>query len=283
MQIADHKLLKELSIRFERQQRRWNSYSQLCGFFFIVVLLLSVLWMQRGAQVGFQVHKTVRMNIVDSFQYSRFNSPTEILNWLELLADEHWVDPPCGDGKCDQPFEFPSYSRFGCRADCSALSLVSLDVHPLQVDLYFDFLHSTDGSVVSLAPTALLDLASWNVCPVNAPHGALGAIMLSLTCVMLISECVRDGINLSQATCGACYAVCCHCQASMPVLFSLAVLVMAAKTTAPLIEIRFMPLTASRLISYPHDCLVSGLLLTPPVCLVQEQRACLQQTRSSHL
>lgn len=188
MQIADHKLLKELSIRFERQQRLWNSYSQLCGFFFIVVLLLSVLWMQRGAQVGFQVHKTVRMNIVDSFQYSRFNSPTQILRWLEHLADEHWLDPPCGDGKCDQPFEFPSYSRFGCRADCSALSLVALDVHPLQVDLYFDFLHSTEGTVVSLAPTALLDLASWNVCPVNAPHGALRAILLQFTSRWHVSE-----------------------------------------------------------------------------------------------
>lgn len=50
--------------------------------------------------------------------------------------------------------------------------MVALDVHPLQIDLYFDFLHSTDGAVVSLAPTALLDLASWNVCPVDAPHGA---------------------------------------------------------------------------------------------------------------
>lgn len=170
--IADHKLLKELSIRFDRQQRRWTNYSQLCGFFLIVILLLFVLWIQRGAQVGFQVHKAVRMNIVDSFQYSRFNSPTEILTWLERLADQHWVDPPCGDGQCDQPFEFPSYSRFGCRADCSSLSLVALDVHPLQVDLYFDFLHSTDGAVVSLAPTALLDLASWNICPLSNAPGA---------------------------------------------------------------------------------------------------------------
>eukprot|EP00892_Ulva_mutabilis_P001573 jgi/Ulvmu1/11416/UM075_0078.1 len=171
-QIPDHKLLKELSIRFEKQQRRWNNYSQLCGFFFMVSLLLLVLWMQRGARVGFEVHTTVKMNIVDSFQYKSFNSPTEILTWLENLADEHWTDPPCGDGRCELPFEFPSYSRFGCRADCSLLSLVALDVNPLQIDLYFDFLHSVDSAVVSLAPTALLDLASWNVCPVDAPHGA---------------------------------------------------------------------------------------------------------------
>lgn len=175
LQLADYKLLKELSIRFERQQRRWNSYSQLCGFFAVVSLLLMVLWMQRGAKMGFEVHKTLRMNIVDSFPYDSFNSPTEILSWLQHLADEHWGDPPCGDGKCELPFELPSYSRFGCRADCSSLSTVALDVHPLQVDLYFDFLHSTDSAVVSLAPTALLDLASWNICPDDAPHGVLCA------------------------------------------------------------------------------------------------------------
>jgi hypothetical protein len=51
-----------------------------------------------------------------------------------------WKDPVCGDGLCETPFEFASYGRFGCRADCGALidlqQLMSLDI-----DLYYDFSH----------------------------------------------------------------------------------------------------------------------------------------------
>jgi hypothetical protein len=173
LQISDHKLLKELSIRYEKQQLRWQNYTKLVGFFIFTILLLLVLWLQRGAQAGYAVFETIQLNLVDSFKYDTFSSATEISTWLRTIADEHWSDPACGDGKCEQPFEFPSYSRFGCRADCSHLSSVAVDVHPLQVDLYFDFMHSTDRSFISLPPTSLLDLATWNVCPVDAPHGAL--------------------------------------------------------------------------------------------------------------
>lgn len=33
-----------------------------------------------------------------------------------------WVDPICGDGTCEAPFEFAAFSRFGCKADCGRLS-----------------------------------------------------------------------------------------------------------------------------------------------------------------
>jgi hypothetical protein len=53
-----------------------------------------------------------------------------------------WKDPVCGDGLCETPFEFASYGRFGCRADCGNLidlqSLMSLDI-----DLYYNFGHQT--------------------------------------------------------------------------------------------------------------------------------------------
>jgi hypothetical protein len=55
--VQDDKLLKELSIRFEKQQLRWHNYSQLLGFLLFTVLLLMVLWLQRGAQHGFEVFR----------------------------------------------------------------------------------------------------------------------------------------------------------------------------------------------------------------------------------
>lgn len=41
----------------------------------------------------------------------------------------------------------------------------------VQVDLYYDFQHATGRSVVSLPPTSLMELAAWNICPEDAPHG----------------------------------------------------------------------------------------------------------------
>lgn len=38
------------------------------------------------------------------------------------LLQTVWVDPICGDGTCEAPFEFAAFSRFGCKADCGRLS-----------------------------------------------------------------------------------------------------------------------------------------------------------------
>lgn len=64
-----------------------------------------------------------------------------------------WKDPVCGDGLCETPFEFASYGRFGCRADCGALidlqRLTSLDI-----DLYYNFDHQA-GSLPAAVSAAL--------------------------------------------------------------------------------------------------------------------------------
>ena len=33
--------------------------------------------------------------------------------------------PPCGDGACEPPFEFPAFGRFGCKADCGTFTNVT--------------------------------------------------------------------------------------------------------------------------------------------------------------
>ena len=129
----NHRLIKELSIRYDQQQRRWSNYSKLLGFFAFTLLFLSVLWLQRDAQTGFAVYSTVEENVVGIFEHDTVTSAAEILPWLRRIADEQWKDPACGDGKCQAPFEFPSYSRFGCRADCSHLEAVESDSTALQV------------------------------------------------------------------------------------------------------------------------------------------------------
>lgn len=51
-----------------------------------------------------------------------------------------WKDPTCGDGICEAPFEFASFSRFGCKADCGRLSDIQ-NLTEAQVDVYWDFSH----------------------------------------------------------------------------------------------------------------------------------------------
>lgn len=69
---------------------------------------------------------------------------------------------------CESPFEFASYGRFGCRADCGRLSESVENLTTIQVDLHFNF----DHPVGSIPATELMSQAQWNLCPENgAPHG----------------------------------------------------------------------------------------------------------------
>ena len=98
-----------------------------------------------------QVYSTVDNAIVpSSLQYG---SSDDVLNWLQSTLTLIWTDPVCGDGNCEEPFEYPSYGSFGCRADCGRLTDV-YNVSTLQIDLYFDFTHPT-GSVAATVSTWL--------------------------------------------------------------------------------------------------------------------------------
>jgi len=60
------------------------------------------------------------------------------------LLQEIWVDPACGDGVCESPYEFAEYSRFGCRADCGLLK----DIHNLtriRIAINHDFKHPSNS------------------------------------------------------------------------------------------------------------------------------------------
>lgn len=71
----------------------------------------------------------------------------------------------CGDGLCEAPFEFASYSRFGCRADCGKLSEVQ-NLTQIQIDVYYDFSHP----VGSIPASDLMQQARWNLCPVATAY-----------------------------------------------------------------------------------------------------------------
>ena len=73
---------------------------------------------------------------------------------MSLTIHDHqavWVDPVCGDGICEAPWEFASYSTFGCRADCGRLQDIQ-NLTKLQIDLYWDFSHPVGSIPASVSP-----------------------------------------------------------------------------------------------------------------------------------
>ena len=93
-------------------------YLFFCAFYFVVVFI------QADVYHAYAVVSSVRRAVVplddDGSPKTTMQQPTEILDWLVETAFPVWVDEVCGDGTCNEPFEFPAYGRFGCRADCGS-------------------------------------------------------------------------------------------------------------------------------------------------------------------
>jgi hypothetical protein len=127
----------------------------------------SILYYQRDAPSAYQVTSNMVTQYVPGA--TAMASLAEVTGWLSNIVSSVWTDPVCGDGKCELPFEFPTYGRFGCKADCGMFTN-SFNVTGVQVDFFYDFTHPAG----STPATTLLQQASWNVCPqedsnVNGP------------------------------------------------------------------------------------------------------------------
>ncbi|MEW5311378.1 MAG: hypothetical protein WDW38_003099 [Sanguina aurantia] len=154
---AAQQVVRELYVRFEKQQQRWRDYRSLFSFLGFVSLFLAILYLQRSAGTAFMVYSTID-SVVTPPQKS-YQSTGDVYNWLNGVLTTVWTDPVCGDGVCEAPFEYASYSHFGCRADCGKLQNIQ-NLTTIQIDLYYDFTHPV-GSI----PRDLMQQASWNLCP----------------------------------------------------------------------------------------------------------------------
>mmetsp|Transcript_10216 Transcript_10216/g.33452 ORF Transcript_10216/g.33452 Transcript_10216/m.33452 type:complete len:1592 (+) Transcript_10216:74-4849(+) len=164
------KVVQSLHDEYLKQYQRGNDYKNL--FFFLVygMFWMAVMYMQRSATDAYAVTHTLGAQLLPggAGEDTQFElaSKDEVYDWLEGIISSVWLDPVCGDGVCEEPFEFPSYGRFGCRADCKQLNdrLIEggvYNVSTLQIDLYYDFSH-VKGSTPS---TTLMQDTSWNLCP----------------------------------------------------------------------------------------------------------------------
>ena len=74
------KIVKELYHRYEKQQQRWRDYRTLFGFLTFVAWFLATLYLQRSADVAYQVHSTMA-DVLDPGTTS-MQSTDEIYAWL---------------------------------------------------------------------------------------------------------------------------------------------------------------------------------------------------------
>ena len=52
----------------------------------------------------------------DGGMTTTFSSNDEVLAYIgDKILTPTWVDPVCGDGNCEYPWEFPAWGRFGCK------------------------------------------------------------------------------------------------------------------------------------------------------------------------
>jgi len=148
----------DLRQQLRDKKRRGAGYLNLFQYLFFCMFYFVVVFIQADVYDAYSVVSSVRRAVVpldgDGFPVTSMANPTQILDWLVETAFPVWVDEVCGDGTCNEPFEFPAYGRFGCRADCG--SNTNLTTMLLQVRADFrDDLYS---------PRALMSAAAWNLC-----------------------------------------------------------------------------------------------------------------------
>eukprot|EP00210_Caulerpa_lentillifera_P005376 g5138.t1 len=158
------RVARVLHERYEKEVERWRNYETLFAYLAFAVLFLTVLYLQSNAHTTYQVQSSIQSIAPNT---DTMDSADAVLQWIETTLKGTWKDPVCGDGVCESPFEFASYGRFGCRADCGKLPEIQ-NLTTLQIDLYYNFRHPAN----SISSTELMSQASWNLCPKNgAPHG----------------------------------------------------------------------------------------------------------------
>jgi len=152
------RIVRDLYFRYEKQLQRWRDYRTLFCFLFFVGWYLATLYLQRSANTAYMVHSTLDEVLYPGSNYMQ--STADVHKWLGNTLEAVWVDPVCGDGVCETPWEFASYSTFGCRADCGRLQEVQ-NLTTIQIDLKWNFGHPLGSTPAS----DLMRNAKWNLCP----------------------------------------------------------------------------------------------------------------------
>ncbi|DBA89815.1 hypothetical protein WJX79_008735 [Trebouxia sp. C0005] len=143
-----------------------RKYKHVLWYSLFVAAYLIVLYLQASAYNSGEVVSTLRNALMPSGgMTTTFSSNDELLAYIgDQILTPTWVDPVCGDGNCEYPWEFPAWGRFGCKADCGEATTT-----PILVQVISNFIGST-----SVSASVLMAAASWNLCLDDATRRSIG-------------------------------------------------------------------------------------------------------------
>ena len=99
---------------------------------------MAILFLQRSASEAYELTSTLKANLIP--EETTMKGSAEVREWIADVVTTTWQDAQCGDGRCEAPFEYPEYGRFGCKADCNLLKSAA-QITPIQIDIYYNFSH----------------------------------------------------------------------------------------------------------------------------------------------
>lgn len=135
-----------------------RKYRHVLWYSIFVAAYMVVLYLQASAYKSGEVVETLKKAFMpaDGSTTMTFKNEDEVLDYLgNKVLLPIWKDPVCGDGNCEWPWEFPSWGRFGCRADCGN----NPNTTKIVVNVRADFTGHP-----SISPRVLMNNAKWNLC-----------------------------------------------------------------------------------------------------------------------
>ncbi|GLC46896.1 hypothetical protein PLESTM_001942200 [Pleodorina starrii] len=135
-----------------------RKYRHVAWYSLFVAAYMVVLYLQASAYKSGEVVETLKKAFMpeDGSTTMTFRNEDEVLEYLgNKVLLPIWKDPVCGDGNCEWPWEFPSWGRFGCQADCG----VNSNTTPIVVNVRADFTGHP-----SISSRVLMNNAKWNLC-----------------------------------------------------------------------------------------------------------------------
>ncbi|CAI5462639.1 unnamed protein product, partial [Closterium sp. Yama58-4] len=153
LEEIDKEVVQEVFNRVSLLRAQVQHYRALGGFVLLMALFVAMVYLQADSSRTYQVTAAHSVLIPSNFapdSSNRFAGKADFYAWLNnSIIEKFWQDPPCGDGLCDQPLEFPAFGWFGCQADCGTFpNLTSVSIH----------------FTTSFSSAEALALSSWNLC-----------------------------------------------------------------------------------------------------------------------
>ncbi|CAI7737974.1 unnamed protein product [Closterium sp. NIES-54] len=153
LEEIDKEVVQEVFNRVSLLRDQVQHYRALGGFVLLMAVFVAMVYLQADSSRTYQVTSAHSVLIPTNFapdSSNRFAGATDLYSWLNSsIIEKFWQDPPCGDGLCDQPLEFPAFGRFGCEADCGTFpNLTAVSIH----------------FTTSFSSGEALAASSWNLC-----------------------------------------------------------------------------------------------------------------------